>query len=37
MDFGLYFNVYNVVSFHPKSLKLGQMTNQHDLSCGGVS
>ena len=31
------FKVYNLVSVHPKSIKLGQMTNLNELSCGGVS
>ena len=27
MDFQPYFKVHNLVSVHPKSIKLGQMTN----------
>ena len=39
MDFEPYFKVHNLVSVHPKSIILGQMTNlnQHGLSCGDVS
>ena len=39
MDFEPYFKVHNLVSVHPKSIILGQMTNLkiHDLSCVGVS
>ena len=38
MDLEPYFKVHNLVSVHPKSIILGQMTklSQHDLSCGGV-
>ena len=44
MDFEPYFKIYNLVSVHPKSIILSQMTNlniffdqsQHDLSCSGV-
>ena len=39
VDFEPYFKVHNLVSVHPKSIILGQMTNLNtdDLSCGGVS
>ena len=38
MDFEPYFKVHNLVSVHPKSIILGQMTKpQHGLSCGSVS
>ena len=34
-----YFKVHSLISVHPKSIILSQMTNliHHDLSCGGVS
>ena len=39
MDLEPNFEVNNLVSVQPKSIKLGQMAmqSQHDLSCGGVS
>ena len=36
MDFELYCKVPNLVSVHPKSIILGQMTNLN-ISCGVVS
>ena len=37
MDFEPCFKFHNLASVHLKSIILGQMTSQHDLSCGGVS
>ena len=31
MDFDPYFKVHNLVSVHPKNIKLGQMTNLNEL------